>query len=85
MSGNRPNEINSTYNSNGNASPQPPYKRELPKNLTEEALLKEAEKVIAQSGRIRCQADTPQTLAGIRLQDKSAEGLHKLFFVILHQ
>lgn len=59
---------------NGNTSPQPPYTRQLPQDLTEEALLKEAEKVIAQTGRIKCTVDTPNSLAGIRLQDKSAEG-----------
>lgn len=43
-------------------------------DLTEEELIKEAEKVLAQSERIRCTADTPNSLAGIRLQEILLDG-----------
>lgn len=62
--GNRSNEIPIINSSNIDppiASPQPPYKRELPQNLSKEELIKEAEHVLAQSERIRCTADTPHS------------------------
>lgn len=37
-------------------------------------MLREAEKVIAQNDRIKCTADSPGSLAGIRLQDDRSEG-----------
>lgn len=53
---------------------QPQYKRQLPVDLTEEELIKEAAKVLAQSERIKCTADTPNSFAGIRLQEKLLDG-----------
>lgn len=54
--------------------PQPQYKREIRSDLSKEELIKEAEKVIAQTERIKCTVDTPNSLAGIRLQEKLPEG-----------
>lgn len=48
------------------APPQPQYTREIPSDLTKEDLIKEAQKVIAQTERIKCTVDTPNSLAGIR-------------------
>lgn len=56
------------------SSQQPQVKRELPSDLSKEELIKEAEKVIAQTERIKCTVDTPNSLAGIRLQEKLSEG-----------
>lgn len=75
--GNRPNESPHFALSNAleqQQQLQPQYKRQLPVDLTEEELIKEAAKVLAQSERIKCTADTPNTLAGIRLQEKLLDG-----------
>lgn len=79
--GGRSNESNNSYGLNGGDHPPPPppppqpqYKRELPSDLSKEELIKEAEKVIAQTERIKCTVDTPNSLAGIRLQEKLPEG-----------
>lgn len=79
--GGRSNESNNSYGLMPSPAPPPPpppqylqYTRELPSDLTEEQLIKEAEKVIAQTERIKCTVDTPSSLAGIRLQEKIAEG-----------
>lgn len=58
------------------APPQPQYTRELPSDLTEQQLIREAEKVIAQTERVKCTVDTPKSLAGIRLQEKLLEGIY---------
>lgn len=80
--GGRSNENNS-YGLNGDdhhypvpppPPPPPQVKRELPSDLSKEELIKEAEKVIAQTERIKCTVDTPSSLAGIRLQEKLLEG-----------
>lgn len=76
--GGRSNESNSSYGLNGDdhLAPTPPqYTRELPQDLSKEELIKEAEKVIAQTERIKCTVDTPNSLAGIRLQEKLLEGI----------
>lgn len=52
------------------APPQPQYTRELPSDLTKEDLIKEAQKVIAQTERIKCTVDTPNSLAGIRISQE---------------
>lgn len=49
--------------------PPAPYIREIPSDLTKEDLIKEAQKVIAQTERIKCTVDTPNSLAGIRTQE----------------
>lgn len=79
--GNRPNESPHFSFSNAleqqqqqQSQPQPQYQRQLPVNLTEDELIKEAAKVLAQSERIRCTADTPNSLAGIRQQEKLLDG-----------
>lgn len=75
--GNRPNESPHFALSNALEQQQllqPQYKRQLPVDLTEEELIKEAAKVLAQSERIKCTADTPNTFAGIRLQEKLLDG-----------
>lgn len=74
--GNRPNESPHFGLSNAleQQQLQPQYKRQLPVDLTEEELIKEAAKVLAQSERIKCTADTPDTLAGIRHQEKLLDG-----------
>lgn len=79
--GNRPNE-NLHFGLSGSESSLPPYKRELPQDLSEEELIKEAEKVLAQSERIKCTADTPNTIAGVRLQEKLLEGKQWILFAI---
>ncbi|XP_031630005.1 general transcriptional corepressor trfA isoform X2 [Contarinia nasturtii] len=77
--GGRSNENNNNnYGLNGDdypvpSSQQPQITRELPSDLSEEQLIKEAEKVIAQTERIKCTVDTPNSLAGIRLQEKLSE------------
>lgn len=48
---------------------QPQYTREIPSDLTKEDLIKEAQRVIAQTERIKCTVDTPNSLAGIRTQE----------------
>lgn len=82
--GGRSNENNNSYGLNGDdhLEPQlhtPQYSRELPQDLSREELIKEAEKVIAQTGRIKCTVDTPSSLAGIRIQEKLLDGkyMHK--------
>lgn len=75
--GGRSNESNNSYGLNGDEhlAPAPPqYTRQLPQDLSEKELIKEAEKVIAQTERIKCTVDTPNSLAGIRLQEKLLEG-----------
>lgn len=81
--GGRSNESNNSYGLNGDdhhypVPPPPPppsqVKRELPSDLSKEELIKEAEKVIAQTERIKCTVDTPSSLAGIRKQEKLLEG-----------
>lgn len=82
--GGRSNEISNSYGLNSSADysvpppppppPQSQYKRELPSDLSKEELIKEAEKVIAQTERIKCTVDTPNSLAGIRVQEKSPDG-----------
>lgn len=62
--------------------PQPQYIRELPSDLSKEELIKEAEKVIAQTERIKCTVDTPNSLAGIRIQEKLPEGDSILFLYL---
>ncbi|XP_055314709.1 uncharacterized protein LOC129575331 isoform X2 [Sitodiplosis mosellana] len=74
-------KCNNSYGLNGDdhhypvPPPPPPHqvKRELPSDLSKEELIKEAEKVIAQTERIKCTVDTPSSLAGIRLQEKLLE------------
>lgn len=82
--GGRSNESNNSYGLNGDdhhhypvppPPPPPQVKRELPSDLSKEELIKEAEKVIAQTERIKCTVDTPSSLAGIRLQEKLLEGI----------
>lgn len=75
--GNRPNESPHFALSNALEQQQllqPQYKRQLPVGLTEEELIREAAKVLAQSERIKCTADTPNTFAGIRLHEKLLDG-----------
>lgn len=79
--GGRSNESNNSYGLNGDdhhypppPPPPPQVTRELPSDLSKEELIKEAEKVIAQTERIKCTVDTPSSLAGIRLQEKPLEG-----------
>lgn len=76
--GNRPNEIQHFIpngGSNATHNPLPPLKRELPQDLSEKELLKEAAKVIAQAERIKCTVDTPKSIAGVRIKDKEVEGI----------
>lgn len=75
--GGRSNESNNSYGLNGDDHLAPAltqYTRELPQDLSKEELIKEAEKVIAQTESVKCTIDTPNSLAGIRLQEKLLEG-----------
>lgn len=61
-------------NNNDTVQHKPLYTRQLPQDLSKEQLLREAEKVIAQSERVKCTVDSPGSLAGVRLQEKQFEG-----------
>lgn len=61
-------------NNNDTVQHKLPYTREFPQDLSKEQLLREAEKVIAQSERVKCIVDSPGSLAGVRLQEKQFEG-----------
>lgn len=97
--GGRSNDSNNSYGLNGDdhhypvpppPPPPPQVKRELPSDLSKEELIKEAEKVIAQTERIKCTVDTPNSLAGIRKQEKLLEGNFanssgSEYFVLFHR
>lgn len=70
IAGTRPNEIhNFGSSSNGVGGHQTHLKRELPQDLSEKELLKEAALVLAQAERAKCTTDT-EIGAGGRLNDR---------------